>query len=64
MGLMSSVKKLVLGGEPAQIPSLGRNDECWCGSGMKYKRCHLAADDKKRTAMRSAGVSAPPSSMF
>ena len=20
---------------------LGRNDPCWCGSGMKYKRCHL-----------------------
>jgi preprotein translocase subunit SecA len=19
---------------------LGRNDECWCGSGKKYKRCH------------------------
>lgn len=23
---------------------LGRNDPCWCGSGRKYKRCHLAAD--------------------
>ena len=22
----------------------GRNDPCWCGSGKKYKRCHLAAD--------------------
>ena len=20
---------------------LGRNDPCWCGSGLKYKRCHL-----------------------
>lgn len=20
---------------------LGRNDSCWCGSGRKYKRCHL-----------------------
>jgi hypothetical protein len=20
---------------------LGRNDECWCGSGRKYKKCHL-----------------------
>jgi preprotein translocase subunit SecA len=19
---------------------LGRNDPCWCGSGMKYKKCH------------------------
>lgn len=23
---------------------LGRNDPCWCGSGKKYKRCHLDAD--------------------
>jgi hypothetical protein len=22
-------------------PRLGRNDPCWCGSGKKYKRCHL-----------------------
>ena len=20
---------------------LDRNDPCWCGSGKKYKRCHL-----------------------
>ena len=25
----------------AQAPKLGRNDPCWCGSGKKYKRCHL-----------------------
>lgn len=22
----------------------GRNDPCWCGSGHKYKKCHLTAD--------------------
>jgi uncharacterized protein YecA (UPF0149 family) len=22
----------------------GRNDPCWCGSGNKYKKCHLDAD--------------------
>jgi len=22
----------------------GRNDPCWCGSGKKYKKCHLDAD--------------------
>ncbi|MET7770260.1 SEC-C domain-containing protein [Nocardia sp. NPDC005366] len=22
-------------------PELGRNDRCWCGSGRKYKSCHL-----------------------
>ena len=24
----------------------GRNDACWCGSGLKYKRCHSNFDDK------------------
>jgi hypothetical protein len=26
----------------------GRNDACWCGSGAKYKRCHLASDERQR----------------
>ncbi|HCO29937.1 MAG TPA: methionine aminopeptidase, partial [Lachnospiraceae bacterium] len=25
---------------------IGRNEPCWCGSGKKYKSCHLAFDDK------------------
>ena len=24
----------------------GRNDECWCGSGKKYKKCHLNLDER------------------
>ena len=28
-------------------PSLERNDPCWCGSGKKYKKCHLHADSEK-----------------
>ncbi len=31
--------------EPARHPDLGRNDPCWCGSGRKYKKCHLDSDD-------------------
>jgi hypothetical protein len=27
-------------------PKLGRNDPCWCGSGKKYKKCHLGKDDR------------------
>jgi len=26
------------------MPSLGRNDPCYCGSGKKYKHCHEPAD--------------------
>ncbi len=25
-------------------PTLGRNDPCWCGSGKKYKHCHMRQD--------------------
>lgn len=25
---------------------LGRNDRCWCGSGKKYKHCHLRSDTR------------------
>jgi len=25
----------------------GRNDPCWCGSGKKYKKCHLAEDERR-----------------
>jgi hypothetical protein len=28
----------------------GRNDPCWCGSGKKYKKCHLESDEKSRRA--------------
>ncbi|MFV0400589.1 MAG: methionyl aminopeptidase [Oscillospiraceae bacterium] len=26
------------------MSNLGRNDACWCGSGEKYKKCHLELD--------------------
>lgn len=28
------------------MKKLGRNDLCWCGSGRKYKACHMAMDEK------------------
>jgi preprotein translocase subunit SecA len=24
--------------------TVGRNDPCWCGSGKKYKKCHMSSD--------------------
>jgi uncharacterized protein YecA (UPF0149 family) len=33
------------GTAPAVRP--GRNELCWCGSGMKYKKCHLLEDEKR-----------------
>ncbi len=34
---------------------LGRNDNCWCGSGKKYKRCHLGRDEHKRRMKTALG---------
>jgi methionyl aminopeptidase len=44
----------------------GRNDPCWCGSGQKYKKCHLGTDGdaaakapaaRRREALRPGVVS-------
>ncbi len=35
---------------------IGRNDPCHCGSGEKYKKCHLL----KEEAARAAEVAAAP----
>ena len=31
-------------------PKVGRNDPCWCGSGKKYKQCHLREDQAAEQA--------------
>lgn len=42
------------------LPSLaeaqvrGRNDPCWCGSGRKFKRCHIGRDREKRLGYHNA----------
>lgn len=28
------------------MEKIGRNDECWCGSGKKYKKCHCDFDSR------------------
>jgi hypothetical protein len=28
-------------------PKIGRNEPCWCGSGKKYKKCHLDLDAER-----------------
>ncbi|MEG0918871.1 MAG: methionyl aminopeptidase [Anaerovoracaceae bacterium] len=30
------------------MKNIDRNDPCWCGSGKKYKKCHLDFDEKIR----------------
>jgi len=45
---------------PAPIPATGRsktprNAPCPCGSGRKYKKCHLAEDEEREAAARGTG---------
>ncbi|MFN0117573.1 MAG: SEC-C metal-binding domain-containing protein [Elusimicrobiota bacterium] len=46
------------------MSTLGRNDECHCGSGKKYKKCHLDKDqiadskEREKAALNAASVAA------
>ena len=33
---------------------IGRNDNCYCGSGLKYKKCHMKIDQDKEKAQRAS----------
>ena len=35
---------------------IGRNDPCWCGSGHKYKKCHMAFDEKLESFRRKGCI--------
>jgi hypothetical protein len=47
-----------LGG--ANGKELGRNDACHCGSGKKYKNCHLGPDEESARAARAKAAEAAP----
>ncbi len=46
------------------IFKLGRNDLCHCGSGKKYKKCHLDEDQRSRAAVRPSQPEPEPPSTF
>ena len=41
----------------------GRNDKCWCGSGRKYKQCHMSFDNRIKD-YRNRGYDVPDHSMI
>ena len=41
--------------EPTR-PQIGRNDPCHCGSGRKYKQCHLVKDEEAGRSARGQTV--------
>ena len=40
------------------MQKIGRNDPCWCGSGKKYKDCHMELEEKL-TQFRRQGAIVP-----
>jgi uncharacterized protein YecA (UPF0149 family) len=60
MGVIDILKKAFVSSETMPDKKLGRNDPCWCGSGKKYKRCHLGADEKKHSAALAAATCKGP----
>jgi hypothetical protein len=44
----------MLGGHLARPDKPERNDPCWCGSGKKYKKCHLDEDAESLRRAREA----------
>lgn len=36
----------------------GRNEPCWCGSGQKYKKCHMRADQEAERERRELKLAA------
>ena len=40
-----------------EVMTVGRNDPCPCGSGLKYKKCHLPLDEAARPVTREEGRS-------
>ena len=40
----SFLKKIFKASPSAPDREVSRNEPCWCGSGEKYKRCHMEKD--------------------
>ena len=40
--------------ERKELPKIGRNDPCWCGTGKKYKHCHMRLDQAEVPAQSTA----------
>ena len=48
---------------PKEVPQLGRNEPCHCGSGRKYKKCCLEKDAGRLRSEREAGPMATGSAV-
>ena len=55
MSFIDRIKRIFgYGGNKMPDRKPGRNEPCWCGSGLKYKRCHMEADERKHSLSLAA----------
>ncbi len=61
MGLLNKLASLMSSKDEC-MPSITptRNEPCWCGSGIKYKKCHLIEDEKKKAQERLRLINCGP----
>ncbi len=58
MGLLSRFAEWFVGKAPVPVPvGIGRNEPCYCGSGLKYKRCCLGADQERLSKQAACACS-------
>ncbi len=61
MGLFDGMLRALRKNERvAPVTKPGRNGACWCGSGKKYKKCHLPTDEKSAAEKASCSVNCGP----
>jgi uncharacterized protein YchJ len=53
--MLKRIKKLI-GQRGVDYAGVGRNDECPCGSGRKFKQCCIDQVEKKTRAARDAKI--------
>jgi len=58
--LFNSKNREDLGESPPTVLPM-RNDLCWCGSGLKYKKCHLDPDQAYLEKLRLKKIAASKS---
>lgn len=58
MSLTSWIRNLFSRPERPKEVALGRNNLCWCGSGKKYKKCHLPKDEADQREAKYAAMAA------
>jgi hypothetical protein len=61
MGLLDRMKTLLQNTESPPAARPGRNEPCWCGSGRKYKKCHLPGEEAKAAEQKACSLNCGPS---